>query len=42
MTANIIHSNASANATVNTYWCVVDVFKDQVFLQGVLEESKSV
>jgi cytochrome P450 len=33
-----LHTSASANVTVNTYWCAIDVFKDNVLLEAVRKE----
>lgn len=41
MTANTVRSSASANVTVNTYWCAIDVFKDQVLLKDIRKEVQA-
>ena len=41
MTTNTDCSSASANVTVNTYWCAIDIFKDQVLLNDVRKEVQA-
>lgn len=38
MTANRVLYSASANVTVNTYWCAINTFKDEVLLNDVRKE----
>ena len=41
MTTNTDRSSASANVTVNTYWCAIDVFKDQILLRDIRKEVQA-
>jgi hypothetical protein len=41
MTTDTVRLSASANVTVNTYWCAIDVFKDQVLLKDVRKEVQA-
>lgn len=40
MRANM-EPSASANATANTYWCVIEVFKDKALLEAVRKEVQA-
>ena len=40
-TANMVCSSASANVTVNTYWCAIDVVKDQILLRDIRKEVQA-
>jgi cytochrome P450 len=36
--ANTSYYSASADVTVNTYWCAIEIFKDKVLLADVRKE----
>jgi hypothetical protein len=39
--ADIVLLSASGNVTVNTYWCVIDVFRDQALLRDIRREVQA-